>query len=152
MAEIKTEHLFTVTISVDPLQMLGATPFGERRIAKITGGQFEGARLKGTILAGGGDWLLLRADGILQLDVRMTLETDDGALIYMTYRGLRHGPAEVIERLNRGEDVDPADYYFRTAPFFETGAAQYAWLNGVVSIATGYRTASGPTYEVFQVL
>ncbi len=152
MAEIKTEHLFTVTISVDPLQMLGATPFGERRIAKITGGQFEGARLKGTILAGGGDWLLGRNDGILQLDVRMVLETHDDALIYMTYRGLRHGPAEVIERLNRGEEVDPADYYFRTAPFFETGAAQYAWLNGVVSIATGYRTASGPTYEVFQVL
>ncbi len=152
MAEIKTEHLFTVTISVDPLQMLGATPFGERRIAKITGGQFEGARLNGTILAGGGDWLLFRADGILQLDVRMTLETDDGALIYMTYRGLRHGPAEVIERLNRGEEVDPASYYFRTAPFFETGAKPYAWLNGIVSVATGHRTASGPRYEVFQVL
>ena len=71
MAEIRTEHLFTITITVDPLQMLGATPFGERRIAKITGGSFEGARLKGSILAGGGDWLLLRSDGVLQLDVRM---------------------------------------------------------------------------------
>ncbi len=152
MAEIRTEHLFTITITVDPLQMLGATPFGERRIAKITGGSFEGARLKGSILAGGGDWLLLRSDGVLQLDVRMTLETDDGALIYMTYRGLRHGPLEVIERLNRGEAVDPSEYYFRTAPFFETGAEKYAWLNRIVSIATGRRAPTGPTYEVFQVL
>ncbi len=152
MAEIRTEHLFTITITVDPLQMLGATPFGERRIAKITGGSFEGARLKGAILAGGGDWLLLRNDGVLQLDVRMTLETDDGALIYMTYRGLRHGPSEVIDRLNRGEAVDPSEYYFRTAPFFETGAEHYAWLNGIVSVATGHRAPTGPTYEVFQVL
>ena len=152
MAGIRTEHLFTVTITVDPLQMLGATPFGERRIAKITGGSFEGARLKGAILAGGGDWLLLRNDGVLQLDVRMTLETDDGALIYMTYRGLRHGPSEVIDRLNRGEAVDPSEYYFRTAPFFETGAEKYAWLNRIVSVATGRRAATGPTYEVFQVL
>ena len=82
---IKTEHLFTMPVEVEmPLQMLGPTPIGERRIAKVTGGSFKGPELQGTILPGGGDWLLLRADGALQLDVRVTLKTDDDALIYMT--------------------------------------------------------------------
>jgi hypothetical protein len=135
-----------------PLQMLGQTPFGERRIAKVTGGSFTGPELNGTVLPGGGDWLLLRADGALQLDVRVTLQTDDGALIYMTYRGLRHGPAEVMERLNKGEEVDPGDYYFRIAPFFETGAQKYDWLNRILAIGTGRRLASGPVYEVHQIL
>lgn len=152
MAEIRTEPLFTITFDVAPLQMLGKTPFGERRIARVTGGSFEGPRLKGTVRDGGGDWLLLRNDGVLQLDVRATLETDDQALIYMTYRGLRHGPAEVIDRLNRGEPVDPSEYYFRTAPFFETGAEKYDWLNRIVAVATGHRLPEGPIYQVFQVL
>ena len=116
---IKTEHLFTMPVEVEmPLQMVGQTPIGERRIAKVTGGTFEGPKMKGTILPGGGDWLLLRSDGSLQLDVRVTLQTDDDALIYMTYRGFRHGPAEVMARLNKGEAVDPSEYYFRVAPFF----------------------------------
>ena len=86
------------------------------------------------------------------LDVRLTLETDDAQLIYMTYRGLRHGPADVIARLNRGEPVDPASYYFRTTPVFETASTKYDWLNRVVSVATGRREASGPIYEVYEVL
>src|SRR5690606_36368434 len=98
------------------------------------------------------DWLLLRPDGALVLDVRLTLETDDAQLIYMTYRGLRHGPADVIARLNRGEPVDPASYYFRTTPVFETASTKYDWLNRVVSVATGRREASGPIYEVYEVL
>lgn len=152
MVEIRTEHLFNVTITVDPLQMLGATPFGERRIANVTGGAFEGARLKGKVLPGGGDWLLLRNDGVLQLDVRLTMQTSDDALIYMTYCGVRHGPPEVIDRLNRGNPVDPSEYYFRTAPFFETSAPQYDWLNRIVSIGTGHRLPTGPVYDVFEVL
>ena len=153
MPEIRTQHLFTLDLTVaTPLQMLGATPFGERRIAEVTGGTFEGARLRGTVLPGGGDWLLLRADGALQLDVRLTLECHDGALIYMTYRGIRHGPAEVMARLNRGEAVAPSDYYFRVAPFFETGAEAYGWLNRIVAVASGHRKAEGPVYEVFEVL
>ena len=100
----------------------------------------------------GSDWLLLRRDGVLQLDVRLMLETDDKALIYMTYRGLRHGPADVIAKLGRGEAVDPSLYYFRATPYFETAAEKYAWMNGICCIATGSRAASGPTYHVFQVL
>ena len=94
----------------------------------------------------------INADGVLNLDVRLTLETDDGATIYMIYRGYRHGPEEVIERLNRGEDVDPSEYYFRTAPMFETASEKYAWLNSVVCVATGRRNPDGPVYDVFQVL
>ena len=150
---IKTQHLFTMPVDIEmPLQMVGATPIGERRIAKVTGGTFTGPEMNGKILPGGGDWLLLRSDGSLQLDVRVTLETDDGALIFMTYRGFRHGPAEVMARLNKGEDVDPSEYYFRVAPFFETGAEKYDWLNRIVAVGTGHRLASGPVYEVYQIL
>ncbi len=106
---IETRELFTLTLDVPSIKDLGATPWGHRRIAQVTGGRFEGERLKGTVHAGpGGDWMLLRQDGVLALDVRITLETDDGHLIFMSYRGMRHGPKEVIERLNRGEKVDPS--------------------------------------------
>ena len=150
---IQTRHLFTVVIDVPRVVDLGATPNGHRRIATVSGGRFQGERLSGTIQPSpGGDWLLLRPDGVLVLDVRLTLETDDGQLIYMTYRGLRHGPADVIARLNRGEPVDPASYYFRTTPVFETASPKYEWLNRMVAVATGRREPSGPTYDVHEVL
>ena len=120
MSEIKTEFLFTITLEVPPPLDLGETPYGSRRIASISGGSFEGPRLKGKVLAGGGEWLLLRRDAVLQLDVRLTLETDDVQHIYMTYKGLRHGPKDVMERFNRGEAVDPSLYYFRATPYFES--------------------------------
>jgi hypothetical protein len=101
----------------------------------------------------GGDWILNRTDGVTQLDVRLTMQTDDGALIYMTYKGLRHGPADVMAKLAAGETVDPSLLYFRTAPFFETAAdGKYAWMNKAVFVATGRREPSGPIYRVFQVL
>ena len=152
MPEIKTEFLFTITLDVPPILSLGDTPFGGRRIARVMGGHFEGPKLRGGVLPGGGDWLLLRNDGVLQLDVRLTMETDDKQHIYMTYKGLRHGPKEVIDRLNKGEAVDPSLYYFRATPYFETGSEKYAWINRVCCISTGSRSASGPTYHVFQVL
>ncbi|HZD26208.1 MAG TPA: DUF3237 domain-containing protein [Alphaproteobacteria bacterium] len=152
MSGIETEFLFQARLEVPRINDLGATPFGHRRIAEVSGGTFEGPKLKGRALPGGGDWLLLRNDGVLQLDVRLILETDDKALIYMTYRGARHGPDAVMQRLNAGEPVDPSEYYFRTAPFFETSSEKYAWLNGIVSVATGHRTPEGPVYDVYQVL
>jgi len=152
MSEIRTAFLFTVTITVAPAQIVGATPIGERRNVPVTGGIFEGKRLRGIVMPGGSDWIVVRGDGVWQLDVRLPLQTDDGALINMTYKGFRHGPAAVLDRLNRGETVDPSEYYFRTAPFFDTAAAKYVWLNGLVAVATGHRTASGPTYQVHEVL
>ena len=152
MAEIRTNHLFALSLKISEMQNLGGTPLGDRRVVVLEGGTFEGSRLRGAVLKGGTDWILGRTDGALQLDVRLTLKTDDGELIGMTYRGVRHGPAEVIERLNRGDTVDASEYYFRTAPFFETSSAKYGWLNRVVAIATGHRPPAGLLYEVFEVL
>lgn len=153
MSHIQTEHLFDISLAVEaPLQLLGHTPYGDRRIAKVMGGHFEGPNLKGTVRSGGGDWLLFRNDGVTELDVRLVLETDDGALIYMTYGGLRHGPEDVMARLNAGEKVDPADYYFRITPRFETSAAKYLWLTKAICIGTGDRTPTGPVYNVYRVL
>jgi hypothetical protein len=152
MAEIRTAPLFSVTLKVAEIQNLGKTPLGERRIGVVEGGSFEGPKLKGTVMKGGSDWILIRPDGATQLDVRLTLKTHDGEIIGMTYRGLRHGPAAVIERLNRGEKVDPSEYYFRTAPIFETSSTIYSWLNRIVAVATGNRLPEGPVYHVFEVL
>jgi hypothetical protein len=152
MTEIRTAHLMTLTLSVGGMQAIGATPGGNRRIGLVSGGSFQGERLHGTVLPGGADWIVVRGDGATTLDVRLVLETDDKALIGMTYRGLRHGPAEVMERLNRGEVVDSSQYYFRTAIMFETAAAKYDWLNRIFAIGTGRRPPEGPVYEIFEVL
>lgn len=154
MSEIKTEFLMEMRLSVAaPMTLLGNTQYGERRIARVTGGTFEGPRLSGRAHDGGGDWILNRSDGVTQLDVRLTLETNDGALIYMTYKGLRHGPADVMARLAAGETVDPSLLYFRATPYFETAAdGKYAWLNKACFVSTGRREPSGPIYRVFEVL
>lgn len=150
---IQTRPLFVLSLAVSKIDDLGATPNGIRKIGTVDGGTFAGDRLRGTVKAPpGGDWLLLRSDGVLCLDVRLTLETDEGDLIFMTYKGMRHGPQDVIDRVNRGEAVDPALYYFRATPVFETSSAKYAWLNRAIFVATGRREKTGPIYEVHEVL
>jgi len=144
--------LMTLQVVVPPPQKLGAVPHGTRVIAPITGGTFEGPRLRGKVLPGGGDWLLTRPDAVVELDLRITLETDDGALIYMMSSGLRHGPPEVLAAMARGESVDPSKYYFRTAIRFESSAPQYAFLNRLIAISSGDRRASGPIYTIDEVL
>jgi hypothetical protein len=150
--ELRTRSLMTLRLRVGPAQLVGRTPTGERRIVPVLDGRFEGERLRGTVEPGGSDWILVRPDGALQLDVRLALRTDDDHLVAMTYRGIRHGPAAVIERVNRGEPVDPASYYFRTAPLFETASDKYGWLTRIVAVAVGERVAEGPVYHIFEVL
>ena len=145
------QHLFKAEISLAAAQELGATPQGRRRIIGITGGRFAGERLSGRVVPGGADWQVVRADGVADLDARYTLETSDGALIYVRNRGYRHGPAEVLKKLSAGEEVDPSLYYMRTTPLFETGDARYAWLNRIVCIATGARRAAAVELDVFEV-
>jgi len=152
MAEIRTAPLFTLTLQVAGMQAIGATPNGNRRIGLVAGGSFQGERLRGTVLPGGADWIIVRPDGSTTLDVRLVLQTEDGATIGMTYRGMRHGPPAVMERMNRGENVDPTEYYFRTSVAFETAAAQYDWLNRIIAVGTGRRPPEGPVYDVFEVL
>lgn len=150
---IQSRPLFVLTLNVPKIEDLGVTPYGARKIATVVAGTFEGDRLRGTVQPSpGGDWLLLRSDGVLCLDVRMTLKTDDGDLIYMSYKGMRHGPKEVMDRVNKGEAVDPALYYFRAVPVFETSSVKYGWLNRAVFVATGRREATGPVYEVYEIL
>lgn len=150
---IESRPLFEIRLQVPEIVDLGATPLGQRRIAAVAGGSFEGERLKGTVVAApAGDWLLVRADGTTALDVRLTLRTDDGELIYMAYRGLRHGPPEVMARLAAGDTVDPKTYYFRVAPTFETASKKYDWLNRLLAIGIGRREKTGPIYSVHEIL
>ena len=135
----------------EPLEM-GAARSGRRRIIPIVGGTVSGARLNGRILDLGADWQTVFADGSAELDTRYSIETDDGALIDIRNFGYRHGPAEVLGALGRGEAVDPSLYYMRTHPRFETGDARYAFLNTMICIGTGARDAARVKVSVFEVL
>jgi hypothetical protein len=148
---LRLQALFKADIELAPAQELGAGPLGRRRIIAITGGRFFGERLSGRVLPGGADWQVIRADGVAELDARYTLETADGALVYVRNRGFRHGPAEVLKRLAAGENTDPARYYMRTTPLFETGDERYAWLNRIVCVASGARRPAAVELEVYEV-
>ena len=151
MSGIATEFLFTIALDV-PVLALGDTPYGGRRIARFGGGSFEGPKLRGIVLPGGGGWMILRRDAVLDIEVRIVLETDDKQMLYMHWKGYRHGPKEVIDRLNRGEEIDPASYYFRTTPYFETSSEKYAWLNRICAIGTGSRIGDRRGFLVYEVL
>jgi hypothetical protein len=152
MKNVRTKPMFAMRLDVRPLLIVGATPGAYRRVGVVTGGSFEGERLSGAVLDGSSDWQTVRNDGSTTLNVRLVLKTEDGALIGMTYQGLRHGPADIIARIEKGEVVDPASYYFRINPLFETEAAKYDWINRVIAVGIGHRFADGPVYSVFEVL
>ena len=150
---LNTRLLMTLHVNVGTTQSIGAVPHGTRRIALIGGGTFEGPRLRGTIVPdGSADWLLLRSDGVLELDLRCTLRTDDGALISMSSFGLRHGPPEVIAALARGEPIDPTRYYFRAVMRFETAEPTLAWLNRILALASGARERRAVRLDVYEVV
>jgi Protein of unknown function (DUF3237) len=152
LKEVRTRPLFVMHLKVRPLVVVGVTPGVNRRIGLVFGGSFEGVRLSGEVLDGGSDWQAVRADGSTTLDVRLVLKTKDDATIAMTYRGVRHGPPDIITRMERGEDVDPASYYFRISPMFETAAPPYDWLNRILAVGIGHRQPDGPVYSVFEML
>ena len=149
---LATRPLMILTAVLDPSQMLGDTPAGNRRIVPVRGGTVEGDRVTGRILPGGGDWALTRSDGALLLDVRLTIETGDGALIFCRYDGIRHGPAAVMARLATGETVPPSEFYFRTQLRFETAHPSYSWLNRILAVGVGERLPEGPRYYVHEIL
>jgi hypothetical protein len=152
MTTLELQPLLIFQIDVKPPYIIGATPGYDRRIGEISGGRFEGEKLRGKILSGGSDWQSLRADGTTTINVRLVMETDDNALIGMTYLGMRHGPKEVLDRIARGEKVSPTEYYMRVTPYFETSSEKYGFLNRIVSVAYGHRMAGGAIYHVFQVM
>ena len=150
---MNTRLLMTMHVKVGTPLNIGAVPYGTRRTAPLDGGTFDGPRLRGTILPdGSADWQLLRSDGVLEMDLRVTLRTDDGALISMRSFGLRHGPPEVIAAIGRGETVDPSTYYFRASPRFETAHPSYVFLNRLIAVASGDRRPEGPLYTIHEVL
>lgn len=123
----------------DPIQ-IGDTYEGRRRIIPILEGSFEGPAIRGTFVqAGAADWQYVRADGVTQAEATYALLTDDGVVIQVQNFGLRHGPDAVMQRLAAGEDVNPADYYFRTNPRFKAPAGKYSWLNSHIFVAAGGR-------------
>jgi Protein of unknown function (DUF3237) len=150
--KLNSRLLMTLEVTVVGPQKLGEVPLGTRVTAPIASGCFEGPRLRGRVLPGGSDWTLLRRDRVLELDLRLTLETNDGALIYLMSFGLRHGPVKVIAALARGEKVEPSTYYFRTTIRFETAHPKYAFLNRLLAVSNGDRRVDGPIYTIHEIL
>lgn len=132
---LPVEHLFTLTADTKVAGLLPTGPQGGRVVVEASSGSFEGPKLKGTVVPPGGDWVTLQPDGSLRLDVRLTLLTDDGAHILMSYRGIgTEGGKKLV-----------------TAPTFETADERYAWLNSVQAVATGSTGDDSVTYEVYRV-
>jgi hypothetical protein len=151
MPELKSSYLGELKIEVTDTYFLGASPLGKRRLDRLDQGHFRGPRVNAEILVGM-DTLLGGADGALRPDVRLVLKLDDNETLLISYRGVRHGPPEVMARIARGEQVAHSEYYLRTTLVFETASPKYDWLNRVVAVGAGRRGATGVIYDVFEVL
>lgn len=145
------EPIFRASVAVGPPRVIGRVAAGERRIVDILGGEATGPRLTGKVLPGGADWQIVRDDGTAVLEARYTIETADGALVYVRNLGYRHGPPEVLAAIARGEEVDPARYYFRTTPAFETAAPALDWLNRTVVVCSAVRTRERVIVDFYAV-
>lgn len=133
---IDSRPLMVLRLATSATQDIGSTSRGTLTIFPVTGGSFEGERLRGRVLAGGGDWVTAHGDGIFTLDLRVTLETDDDSLIHMTFTGVR----------------DDARHYFRTVPRFETAAPKYAFLNRLLAVGIGEIRPEGPVHIIEEIL
>ncbi len=153
MTSLAHTPLLTLTLEVGfgAMVTIGATPAGLRRIAPVNGGIFAGERLRGVVLPGGADWVINRPDGVMVVDVRLTLKTDDGAMIYLTYQGRFLAVPEVMARFQRGALLAAGEYSLAIVARFECGDARYAWLNDVVAVGTGEQTRAGPVYSIFAI-
>jgi hypothetical protein len=145
------QHFCTLEVEVGTVRPLGMGRLGQRRIIPITGGRVSGPRLNGRILPGGADWMTVSHDGVAQMDARYSFETDDGAIIEMIDQGFRHGPEDVMRRLVAGEPVSPGDYYMRSSIRLETGHKDYAFINRMVFVGTGAKTATGVQVNIYSV-
>jgi len=154
MVQPGLQFVFEIQVDVTPgkLLELGATARGVKKIVPILGGQFEGSGIKGSIMPGGYDWQLIRHDGVAEVDARYVLKTDDDVLITITNKGLRHGTREAMQRIADGQLVEQTEYYFRTAPVFETAPDKYNWLNRNIFIANGVRKPDQVLIQVWMVL
>jgi Protein of unknown function (DUF3237) len=148
----KLELAFELHAEVGKPDEVGVVPGGTRRVVPILGGTFTGTGLKGKILPGGADHQLLQPDGFTQLEARYILQTDQGELLYINNRGMRHGPPEVLQKLNAGERVDQNLIYFRTAATIETAAPRLQWLARSVFVCVGERYPTEVVVRFYRVL
>jgi hypothetical protein len=152
LPEPRLTQVYRLAATVGEPLDLGETTAGRRRIVALTGGTFTGPELNGELVPGASaDWQIVLADGTALGDVRYTLRTDGGDLLYVQSRGVRHGRADVLARLGRGEEVDPREYTFRTTTQIETAAPHLDWLNKGVFISVAARRAGGVIYETYLV-
>jgi len=151
LAMISAAPIFTIHAELAAMLHFGRTPYGERRVIGILGGSVHGPKLNGRVLPGGADWQIVRGDGAADIQARYTIESEAGARILVSSEGLRHGPPAVMERLARGDNVDPALYYFRTVMRFETADPSVDWLNRILALARGQREANAVRLDVFEV-
>ena len=149
---LQTRYVFTIAAFVGSPTSAGDIGTGVRRIIPVTGGEVKGRDLNGRVLAGGADFQIIRPNQLIELEAKYAFETDDGAVVYVENRGIRFGPIELMERLNRGEAVDPNLIYFRTVPKFETGTAKYRWLMERLFIGSAARHVDRVVIDVHEVL
>jgi hypothetical protein len=150
--QLATKYVFSLSIKVGAPIVAGDLGYGIRRVIPVLGGTVQGEGIKGTIHSGGADFQIIRPDGFTELEAKYTFELDDGALIYIENIGVRFGPKEALDRIARGEAVDPALIYFRSVPRFETGHPKYRWLMQNLFIGVGARHPDRVELAVHQVL
>lgn len=148
---LSAQPIFRIEAELGEIQRFGNTPYGERRVIDIVGGRVDGPRLSGRVLPGA-DFQIIRTDGVTDIQARYGIETDAGGLILVSSDGLRHGPAEVLAAIARGELVSPELYYFRTVMRFETSDSASDWLNRIIALATGTREQRAVRLDVYEVL
>ena len=149
---LQTRYVFTITAHIGDVTTAGEIGHGVRRIIPITGGEVKGDEINGKVCPFGADFQIIRPNELIELEARYAFETDDGAVVYVENKGIRFGPVELLQRLKRGEPVDPELIYFRTVPRFETGAAKYRWLMEHLFVASAARHADRVVIDVHQVL
>ena len=149
---LETKYVFTITAHVGEVTTAGEIGHGVRRIIPITGGEVRGKNVNGKVCAFGADFQIIRPNELIELEAKYAFETDDGATVYVENRGIRFGPVELLQKLKRGEPVDPKLIYCRTVPRFETGHTNYRWLMENLFVASAARHADRVVIDVHQVL
>ena len=152
MPVLQTKYVFTITVLIGDVTSAGEIGTGVRRIIPIIGGEVKGEGINGKVCAFGADFQIIRPNELIELEAKYAFETDDGAVVYIENRGLRFGPVELLQKLKRGEPVDPKLIYFRTVPKFETGHENYRWLMEHIFVGSAARHADRVVIDVHQVL
>src|SRR6476469_6091856 len=152
MPVLQTKYVFTITVLIGDVTSAGEIGTGVRRIIPITGGEVKGEGINGKVCAFGADFQIIRPNELIELEAKYAFETDDGAVVYVENKGIRFGPVELLEKLKRGEAVDPRLIYFRTVPKFETGHEKYRWLMEHIFVASAARHADRVVIDVHMVM